>query len=67
MQENAPKPSLRELLKFTSVGRKMMKEKDNYAHGKSGIWVIYNLDFLIIYQLPKPNLTSLKDLTDLKV
>ena len=36
MQEDAPKPSLGELLKFTSVGRKMMKEKGNYVDGKSG-------------------------------
>ena len=42
MQEDAPKPSLEELLKFTSVGRKGMKEKGNYANGKSGIWVTYN-------------------------
>ena len=51
MQEDAPKPSLRELLKFTSVGRKRMKEKENYADGKSGIWVIYSLNFPIIYQI----------------
>ena len=35
MQEDAPKPSLRELLKFTSVERKGMKEKGNYADGES--------------------------------
>ena len=40
MQEDASKPSLEELLKFTLVGRKGMKEKGNYADGKSGIWVI---------------------------
>ena len=51
MQEDAPKPSLGELLKFSSVGRKMMKEKGNYAKGKSGIWVIYNLNFLVIYPI----------------
>ena len=51
MQEDAPKPSLGELLKLTSVGRKMMKEKGNYADGKNGIWVIYNLNFPIIYQI----------------
>ena len=37
MKEDAPKPSLGELLKFTSVGKKWMKEKGNYAKGKSGI------------------------------
>ena len=40
MQEDAPKPSFWELLKFTSVGREGMKEKGNYAYGNSGIWVI---------------------------
>ena len=49
MQEDAPKPSLGELLKFTSVGRKRMKEKENYVDGKNGIWVIYILNFPIIY------------------
>ena len=51
MQEDAPKPSLGELLKFTSVGRKMMKEKGNYADGESGIYVIYNLNPPIIYPI----------------
>ena len=51
MQEDAPKPSLGELLKFTSVGRKRMKEKGNYADGKNGIWVIYSLNFPIIYPI----------------
>ena len=51
MQENAPKPSLGELLKFTSVGRKWMKEKGNYADGKSEIWVIYSLNIQIIYPI----------------
>ena len=51
MQEDTPKPSLGELLKFTSVGRKGMKEKGNYADGKSGIWVIYSLNIPIIYQI----------------
>ena len=37
MQEDAQKPSLGELLKFTSVGRKRIKEKGNYADGKNGI------------------------------
>ena len=55
MQEDAPKPSLGELLKFTSVGRKGMKEKGNYVDGKSGIWVIYSLNIPIIY----PNYLSL--------
>ena len=49
MQEDEPKPSLVELLKFTSVGRKRVKEKGNYADGKSGNWVIYSLNILIIY------------------
>ena len=51
MQEDAQKPSLGELLKFTSVGRKMMKEKGNYTEGKSGIWLIYSLNFPIIYPI----------------
>ena len=51
MQEDAPKLSLGELLKFTSVGRKGMKEKGTYAYGESGIWVIYNLNLPIIYQI----------------
>ena len=51
MQEDAPKPSLGELLKFTSVERKMMKEKGNYANGESGIWVIYSLNLPIIYPI----------------
>ena len=37
MQEDAPKQGLGELLKFTSVGRKRIKEKGNYVEGKSGI------------------------------
>ena len=37
MQEEAPKPNFGELLKFTSVERKKMKEKGNYADGKNGI------------------------------
>ena len=40
MQEDAPKPSLGELLKFISVRRKRMKGKGNYADEKRGIWVI---------------------------
>ena len=51
MQEDAPKPSLGELLKFTTVGRKMMKEKGNYADEKNGIWLIHSLNFLIIYPI----------------
>ena len=31
MQYDAPKPSLGELLKLTSVGKKWMKDKGNYA------------------------------------
>ena len=49
MQEDAPKPSLGELLKFTLVGRKGMKEKGNYADG--GIWVIYSLNLPIIHPI----------------
>ena len=56
MQEDAPKPSLGVLLKFTSIGRKGMKEKGNYADGKSGIWVIYSLNIPTIYP-NYPNLT----------
>ena len=56
MKEDAPKPSLGELLKFTSLGRKGMKEKGNYADGKSGIWVIYSSNIPIIY-LNYPSLT----------
>ena len=37
MQEDALKPCLGELLKFTSVGRKWMKKKGTYADGESGI------------------------------
>ena len=37
MQEDAQKPSLGELLKFTLVGRKGMNEKKTYANGESGI------------------------------
>ena len=51
MQEDAPKPSLGELLKFTSIGRKRKKEKGNYVEGKSGTWVIYSLNFPIIYPI----------------
>ena len=51
MQEDGPKPSLGGLLNFTSVGKKMMKEKGNYADGKRGIWVIYSLNFPIIYPI----------------
>ena len=51
MQDDAPKPSLGELLRFTSEGRKRMTEEGNYAEGKSGIWVIYSLNFPIIYPI----------------
>ena len=51
MQEDAPKLSLGELLKFTSVEREGMKEKGNYADGKSGIWVIYSPNLPIIYPI----------------
>ena len=51
MKEDVPKPSLGELLKFTSAGRKMMKDKGNYADGDSGIWVIFSLNLPIIYPI----------------
>ena len=51
MQKDAPKPSLGELVKFTTVGRKGMNEKGNYADGKSGNRVIYSLNIPIIHPI----------------
>ena len=46
-QDDSQKPSLGELLKFTLVGKKGRKKEGYQAEVKSGIWVIYSLNFPI--------------------
>ena len=51
MQYDAPKSSLEELLKLTSVGKKGMKDIGKYAELKIRIWVILSLNSPIIYPI----------------
>ena len=52
---------------FTLQEKKRMKDEGHYTERKNGIWVICNIKFFqLSTQLPKPNITSLKDLFDLE-